>query len=240
MWKNKEKTGADNGFVHASDTGQASGERGPTRGKVFKWTVLGLIILYTVLAFYHVQILTGLGRYLVVEHTPSKSDLIVCLAGGNIERGLTAAECYQKGLAPRIFIAPEEPPDGLELLRSRSIQYPQSIDLFLDLLQKLGVPKSAVLVGEQPSGSTAEEARMVGELVGREGYRSIILVTSPTHTRRCLLTFRKILPEEVRIQVVPSPYSKFKPEDWWKHRRYLREVLLEYQKLAYYHLKELR
>jgi hypothetical protein len=40
--------------------------------------------------------------------------------------------------------------------------------------------------------------------------------------------------EGVRIQVAPSPYSGFRAEDWWKTRRYVREVIVEYQKLLFY------
>jgi uncharacterized SAM-binding protein YcdF (DUF218 family) len=230
IWGEREKPAAD------PDPAGGSGW-----GRTLKWTLFGLALLYALIASFHVQILTELGRYLVVEHAPSRSDLIVCLSGRNIERGLSAAECYHKGLAPRIFIAPEEPPDGLALLSSKSIEYPQTVDLLTGLLQNLGVPRSALLIGSRPAPSTADEAKIVEELMEREGHRSIILVTSPIHSRRSYLTFTKVLSgKDIRIQVVPSPYSKFRPEDWWKHRKYQREVLLEYQKLAYYHLKELR
>lgn len=240
MGKSRGKSGSGDGSAQGPDTGPVVGERSSGRGRSIRWILFGILILYTLVGVYHAQLLTALGRYLVVEHPPSKSDLVVCLAGGNIERGLATADCYQKGLAPKIFIAPEEPPDSFELLKSRSIEYPRTVDLFVDLLLKLGVPRPAILIGERPSESTAGEARLVRELLARERYRSIILVTSPTHSRRSFLTFSKILGSDVRIQVVPSPYSKFNPEDWWRHRKYAREVLWEYQKLAYYYLMELR
>lgn len=224
------------------DTGpQGSEKQSAWRGRSLRWLFFVAIILYVLLAAYHVQILQGIGRILVVEHEPSKSDLIVCLAGGNIERALGTADLYHKGLAPRIFIAPEEPPDGYDLLRSKGIQYPRTIDLMLMLLQELGVPKSAILVGERASSSTRSEAEIVREVVEREKFRSLILVTSPTHSRRTHVTFTKILKDQdVRIQVVPTSYSNFRTEDWWAHRKYVREVLMEYEKLAYYYVKELR
>jgi hypothetical protein len=37
--------------------------------------------------------------------------------------------------------------------------------------------------------------------------------------------------------VIPSSYSKYDPEAWWKNPKQLREVLLEYQKLVYYFFK---
>ena len=75
----------------------------------------------------------------------------------------------------------------------------------------------------------------------RHGYSSLILITSPTHTRRVWLTFKKVFEgEDIRLHVVPTPYSRFRAEDWWKSRKYTREVILEYQKLIFYVLKDLR
>jgi len=131
-------------------------------------------------------------------------------------------------------------PDGYRELKQRGIQYPESIDLMVMILKGLGVPEEAVIKGEVPSRSTWEEAELVKALAERMNYRSIILITSPTHTRRTYLTFRKIMGEkESRLFIVPSAYSEFKPDTWWQSRRHVREVLLEYQKLLHYALKGL-
>ena len=54
------------------------------------------IAIYFILTFYRIPILITLGRYLIVEHKPEKADLIVCLAGKNIERSLAVADAYRK------------------------------------------------------------------------------------------------------------------------------------------------
>ncbi|MGD2124594.1 MAG: YdcF family protein [Desulfobacteraceae bacterium] len=203
-----------------------------------KWVFFLVVIVYVLLSYYHAPILTRLGRFLIVEHPPQKSDLIVCLAGQNIERGLAAADSFEKGLAPRIFVAREEIPDGYELLKQKGLQYPESRDLLVNALKGLGVPESAILVGDVPVKNTVEEAVQVRDLVKKKNYRSIILITSPTHSRRAWLIFRKVFgKKETRVLVLPTPYSNFKPEDWWKKGRYVREVILEYEKLIYYALK---
>jgi len=97
-----------------------------------------------------------------------------------------------------------------------------------------------VIKSDQPVESTFEEAEKVAALVKDKKYRSLILVTSPTHSKRAWLTFRKAIPDkEFRITVMPTPYSKFRAEDWWKTRRYVRDVIMEYQKLIYYKAKGL-
>ena len=207
---------------------------------LLKWLFFLLALLYVLFSYYHTPILTHLGRYLIVEHPHQKSDLIVCLAGGNVERGLAVADAYQRGLAPRIFMAREVPPDGYELLKERGVDYPESVDLMIKLLEGQGIPRSAFLTSDRPTKSTFEEAELVRELVMNSDYNSLIIITTPYHCRRAWLTFRKIFEEsDVRMLMLPSPYSDFKPADWWKKRRYQKEIIIEYQKLIYYTLKYL-
>jgi len=211
-----------------------------TRLSLFKWVLFTVVFFYILLSYFHGPILSQLGQYLVVQHPPAKSDLIVCLAGGDVERGLASADLFARGLAPRIFIAREPLPEGLETLKQKGIAYPESIDLVTMIFRGLGVPESAVIRSDQPVESTFEEAERVGALIQDKKYRSLILVTSPTHSRRAWLTFRKAIPDkDFRITVVPTPYSKFRAEDWWKKRRYVREVFIEVQKLVYYKAKGL-
>lgn len=211
-------------------------ESAPSAGlSVFKWVLVIIAFLYIVLSYFHGPILTQMGRYLVVQHPAAKSDLVVCLAGGSVERGMASADLYARGLAPRIFIGREPIPDGLETLKQKGVAYPESVDLVRVIFRGLGVPESAVITSDRPLESTFEEAEKVAALVKEKGYRSLILVTSPTHSRRAWLTFQKAISDkEFRVTVIPTPYSKFRAEDWWKTRRYVREVIMEYQKLIYY------
>lgn len=216
-------------------------ERGKTGGISWvKGALFLMVIIYFALSYYSTPLLTVAGKTLVVEHPQVKSDLIVCLSGRNIERGLAAADIYLQGYAPRIYAGRERRPDGTSLLRERGISYPETVDLLKGMVVQLGVPESAVIVGDEPVNGTFEEAESVRDLVRTRGYRSLILVTSPTHTRRAWLTFRKVLDDDnVRISVIPTPYSDFNPGNWWKDKKYLREVINEYQKLMYYYFRYL-
>jgi len=235
--KNKDKAFTQESLV--PDPGPIEpGKEKTGKPSLIKWAFFLVVIIYFLISYYHVPILTRLGQYLIVEHPPRKTDLIVCLSGGNIERGLAAADAYEKGLGAHIFIAREELPDGYSLLKKKGIDYPESIALMTMLLKKLGVPESALVISDDAAQSTFNEARMVRDLVKERGYRSFILITSPTHSRRALLTFKRVFEDQkVHILVLPSSYSEFRPGDWWKKRRYVREVILEYEKLLFYVLK---
>lgn len=199
-----------------------------------KWLFFVLALLYVLISAYHGIILASMGRYLVVSHPLEKSDLIVCLGGASVERGLAAADAYRRGLAPKIFVVREAAPDGYDILLQRGVSYPESRERMIMMLKGLGVPDSAILTRESLSAGTVMDAGLLREVVGEENYRSLILVTSPTHSRRAWLVFKKALREEgVRILVLPSPYSNYNPEAWWKNPGDLRRVVLEYQKLLY-------
>ena len=212
------------------------GKAGPLR--LLKWTFLLFVVVYSLLSYFHAPILTRLGEYLVVKHSPQESDLIVCLAGGNVDRGLAIADAFQKGLAPYIFMAREESADGYDLLRERGIDYPENVDLMMMLLEQQGISRSVFLTSDRTVDSTIDEAEYIRDLVIEKGYKSLILITSPTHSRRAWLTFKKVFQEnEVQVFSLPSSYSKFNPEDWWEQRKYVRDVIIEYQKLIYYTFK---
>jgi uncharacterized SAM-binding protein YcdF (DUF218 family) len=193
---------------------------------ILKWLIFLFVIIYLLMSYYHAPLLTRLGRYLVMEYPPEKSDLIVCMGGGNIERGLATADAYKEGLAPKIYISKEKNPDGYGLLDEKGIKYPVEGDLLENLLLDLGVPKTAVIRSDSEVDNTWDEVR------------SITIITTPIHSRRSWLVFRKVFEDsDVRILSLPSKYSRFKAEDWWKDRGYLRDVLFEYEKLLYYKLK---
>ena len=205
---------------------------------IVKWIIFTLFIGYMVISYYRVPLLTALGNYLIFEHPLTKADLIVCTPGSPLEQSLMAAELYKRGLAPHIFIPEETPPDGLEILKARGGRYPEASELFITTLKSLNIPVSACTVGKHTVDSIQEEAEEVREVVMEKGYRSIIIVTSPSSARRAYLIFEKVFDgEKLEIIISPSQYSHFKADNWWKRDKYLNEVVFECQKLLYHTIK---
>ncbi len=234
---NKDKTPYPGQYPSESEP-KGTKKGGLTMATLFKVLVFFFFVIYLLISFYHAQILTALGSYLIVAHPPEESDLIVCMGGDNIERGLAAADLYTEGLGPWILISEQRLPDGYEMLEEKGIRYPLEADLLEMLFVDLGIPEQAIIRSVSGIDNSWEEASRVREEVVERGLKSIILVTSPTHSRRAWLIFKKIFEgSDVRVLSFPSPYSGFKAEEWWKERKYLRDVLLEYQKLVYYTLK---
>lgn len=210
------------------------------RLRIWKSILFLLFISYIMLSYFRVPILTSIGNYLIIDKPVKKADLIVCLMGKPVERGLAAARLYKSGCARNIFFARVEFPNGYEDLRAKGVNYPESRDLLDRMLQGLGVPKSACITSDIFVCSTYEEAQVVRDISLKREVTSLIIITSPTHTRRAWLTFNKVFGKDnVRISVVPTLYSDFRPDNWWKTDKYLQDVILEYQKLFYYYIKYL-
>jgi uncharacterized SAM-binding protein YcdF (DUF218 family) len=179
------------------------------------------------------------GRFLVVaDPLPPHADAIVMLAGSPSDRALETARLYDLGLAPRVVLTRAQLPRGAAALRGRGVRLPQEHELATTALGALGVPATAIEVVQRRAYSTTSEARAIARWACRHGLHSLIVVTSPAHTRRARLILRRALGPDVALTVRPSPAALFPADRWWRQRRAVKDVLTEYQKLAAYWLAE--
>jgi uncharacterized SAM-binding protein YcdF (DUF218 family) len=174
------------------------------------------------------------GAFLVVADPLEKADAIVVLGGTMYERQLEAIELLRENWAPRIYLFREIVDWGELELINRGIPYLRPVDVSIDAMLKLGVPKDAIHVLDQ-AGSTAEEAAHVHALVTREKLSRVIIVTSKQHTRRARLVMRrKLEPIGVQAIVRPSRYDGADVDRWWTNRSTARFTIFETQRLLAY------
>jgi uncharacterized SAM-binding protein YcdF (DUF218 family) len=183
--------------------------------------------------------LTAAGRFLVVsDPLPVRADAIVVMAGGIEDRALEAADLYAAGHAPRVVITRERASHSAALLRARGVRLPESHDLLRWTLVGLGVPEAAIVDLRRRTRSTETEARTIARWACANRLRSLIVVTSRAHTRRTGLILRRALGPGIALSVQPSRYDVFPTARWWRVRDAAKAVLLEYEKLAHYWLRE--
>jgi uncharacterized SAM-binding protein YcdF (DUF218 family) len=174
------------------------------------------------------------GAWLVVADPLEKSDAIVVLGGTMYERPLEAIDLLNDGWAPRIYLFREIADWGEVELLKRGIPYTRSVDVQIDAMVRLGVPRDAIHVLDQ-ANSTAEESTHVVRLVTRERYSRVIIVTSKQHTRRARLVMRRRLDGTgVQVIVRPSRYDLSPVDRWWSNRSTLRFTVFETQRLLGY------
>lgn len=141
-----------------------------------------------------------------------QADAIVVLGGGAYDwldddgvraeqltnsRVAAGARAWMAGRAPVVILSGGGRPGHIESRRMAVA------------ITRLGVPSSVLLL-EQRSRNTGDNARFTAQLARRHGIRSILLVTSALHMPRASLLFR-----DAGMKVVASPV----PEPEWGRAR---------------------
>ncbi len=187
------------------------------------------MIIVTILGIYFAYpfALEGVGRFLIVQDKLEKADVIVVLAGDpKGERVDQAVKLYEKKYAPKMLMS------GGDLAWNLKAAY-----WMKKQANHLGVPSYAIILEDQ-SFSTLENAKFSLPLLKKVGAKSIILVTSPTHTRRAKRTFKKVLAKDkIKVFSYPVQKSSFKLKKWWQRHEDVQLVVWEYVSLIYYLLK---
>lgn len=194
---------------------------------VLALTVCG-VILSGLAPPVRVGLRTLLARKLVQVDAPvrGKSELIYVLGGAvNSTRNhlKRAAELYHQGRAKKILYFHGTGAMVADRSLKRNISHDEWV---VRQLAKYGVPASATEAVPDPEKffGTYSEAEAVSRIVLQRNYKSILLITSPYHTKRVRKCFDYFLDGKgVFIVVVGSD-----------DRAYLRSHLVEYLKLKVY------
>lgn len=168
-------------------------------------------------------------HWLKTGDQPEPARAIVIL-GGQYSRPLYGADLYNQGLAPLVLVSRPVPDPTSVHLEKIGIHLPDQPEVYRDVLVRKGVPEAAIRFFGQDLVSTLEEAEVVARLLGPEP-GTLLVVTSPSHTRRAKLIFEKALPK-ARILSLATPYEAFAPR-WWTDFRSATAVTLETAKTVW-------
>jgi uncharacterized SAM-binding protein YcdF (DUF218 family) len=178
---------------------------------VFLAFVVGAGLLAAALGY---PVLPRIGEWLSVSTPVRPVDLIVAL-GGDRQREEKAAELARLGLASHVLFTGAD-------VRDRDYECE-------------GVPREKAAGLARPAYTTGEEAAAVREVMKKHGWKNVMIVTSPFHSRRALYIFRRALAGTAsEVLYAPAPYDGFHLEDWWKSHLGVKCVAKEYAGLVYY------
>jgi uncharacterized SAM-binding protein YcdF (DUF218 family) len=198
-----------------------------------RYLVRSALILAPCLLFGIIA-LRGLGSFLVYEDPLEKADGIMILGGTMYERQLEAVDLYKEGWAPRLFMLREISDWGEVELMNRGFKYQSTVDVQVDVMERLGVPRDRITILDR-ANSTAQEAMILHDVALREKFTKVIIVTSKQHTRRARLVInRRMRDIGVKVIVRPSRYDRSNVDRWWTERSTLRFTLFETQRLFGY------
>jgi uncharacterized SAM-binding protein YcdF (DUF218 family) len=198
------------------------------RGRVA--LALGVLLFLLGLWLVRVPILTGVARALSVSNPLAPAELIYQFGGDYLARTPVTADLYARGFAPRVVLmrVVDDP-------KMAGI-YVNETDVTVRLLERLGVPRSAIDVYSSDDGvsSTTEEAGDLSRVLRQDGNRSLIAVTSWYHTRRARWALRHALDgAPVAIAMASAPTVGFDASNWWRAEDGAIAVFEEYLKFLH-------
>jgi uncharacterized SAM-binding protein YcdF (DUF218 family) len=94
------------------------------------------------------------------------------------------------------------------------------------VLKNLGVPAPAIVRLEPEVQNTVEEVATIGAFCRARRYTRVILVSSPSHTRRLRMIWEARVPG-ITALVHPTSYETFDARRWWRSRHGVETVVHE-------------
>ncbi len=199
-------------------------------GRPRRTLVAVLVVLVIVAAGVaaHRPLLKLVAEALIVEDPLQRADAIVVVAGATPSREAAAATLFREGWASRVVISNQATPDRTRELIRLGVRPLDFQGEARQALIKYGVPPGAILALPEPVKITETELRAVHAAARAHGYRRLILVTSPHHTRRVRLIWSREGRSDIEGLVVGARIEAFPVDGWWGQRRIAEEVLHEY------------
>lgn len=149
-----------------------------------------LLLAVTLLVAYTSIIVGPSQAFIRADPLPSSADAVVALSAGvtadgyltqeGSDRLLSALALVKSGVAPRLIVTREERSSGDTIFSSAADQ---------QRLSSLAGVTEVISTGS--AKRTHDEAVMIAAIARRGGWKRIVLVTSPYHTRRACRTFEK-------------------------------------------------
>lgn len=150
----------------------------------------------------------------------TKTDAVVVLTGGK-NRIAEAARLYNSGLADMLFISGVGKHVGLKALENE---------------HNVSFNKKNVVLGREAT-NTIENAVEVSEIIRRNNFKSIRLVTSYYHMPRSIEVIKAYVPD---VKILEHPvYSQNVSKRWWKRPKSFYLIASEYHKFLFMYTKNL-
>ncbi len=204
----------------------------PAPGGTFHRTLLAVSLIVVAFGLYG---FFQLGPFLAKEDALQQADAILVLSGTPMRRPLEAADLYLAGYAPRIVLTRQTQEGGERALAARGIPFAEDVERTRDAFLQLGIPDEAIIIPQRIHDNTAAEAITLRELAARHGWHRVIVVSSKYHLRRSGFAFRRELrATDIQTVMRGTRYEDLEPNQWWRRRRDVREIIPELPKLVAY------
>ena len=180
------------------------------------------------LMYFYFLFLAWLGGFIIFQQyirkrpidETTKTDVIVVLTGGK-NRITEAANLYNNGLSEMLFISGVGKRVGIRALEKQ---------------HHITFKKTNVVLGREAT-NTIENAIEVSEIIRRNNFKSVRLVTSYYHMPRSIELIKVLIPD---VEILEHPvYSPNVSKRWWKNPKSFYLIASEYHKFLFIYTKNL-
>ncbi len=178
------------------------------------------------LAIVSVVLARGAAHWLVRPDPLAHADVLVVLSGGLPYRAEGAVDIYQQGYAPLIWVS--RPAGPQEELAEIGVRYIGEEEYNREAIVHRGVPESAVQILPEEIENTEQEIEEISRLMRRDGKHTVIIVTSPEHTRRVRALWNKLAGSDLTLIVRGADEDPIDLDHWWRNTRDVFSVVREY------------
>ena len=167
------------------------------------------------------------GNNLMVNDTPTKSDVIVGLSGyGQPEyinnsyqqRALDVYYYYKQGLGDKVILSGRK-------------QLIEEFNLMKAILLSLGVPKKDIIILQKPSNSSYQNLINLREIMETKNFNSANIITSPYHQKRVEIILSKILKDK-KFNII-SITNNESNRKWFFNYSKIKVITYEYFSIIY-------
>ena len=184
--------------------------------------LLVVSVLLLVLGFFAFR---NVGHWLTRQNPLEHADAIVVLSGGLPYRAEAAADIYKAGYAPELWVT--HPSGPQESLAALGIHFVGEEEYNREILTHEGVPENNVTILPDVIINTEEEVGEIAREMRSQGKHTVIIVTSPEHTRRVRALWTSIVGSELKAIVRAAPTDPFNADRWWRHTQDSLSVVRE-------------
>jgi len=193
--------------------------------------MLGLFLTWLVV--FHSPLVWFLASPLKISEMPEKADVIVVFGGGvgetgspgksTIERARYAVKLYKDGYSGRIIFS-----SGYTYIYNDA----ENMKLFAI---SMGVPERDIIL-EEKANSVYENVIFSKELLDKNKWHSVLLISSPYNMRRAELVFNKWA-KEIKVIYAPVDKAQFYDRTAGVKLEQIKAIMHEYFGIAYYLIK---
>lgn len=190
-----------------------------TPGRAMVVAILLALVIAGIFAF------RGVGRWLIREDPLAHAEAIAVLSGGLPYRAEGAAHLFRRGYAPEVWLT--RPASHAPALAAMGIHLIGEEEYNREVLIHEGVPAGAIHVLPETIVDTEQEIREISLQMSMEHASSIIIVTSPEHTRRVHALWVRLATADQKAIVRAAAEDPFDRNHWWRNTRDTYAVVRE-------------